>query len=50
MSVFDFYSLDEDELFLIYFKKERAKKGVFILKEIKPIYENTVVGGESLFL
>lgn len=49
-STFEFFSLSEDELFLLYFKKERAKKGIFILKEIKPIYEELAAEGGELFI
>ena len=38
MGVGAFLKLREDELFEIYFQEERAKKGIFLLKEIEPIY------------
>lgn len=50
MSIGQFLRLREDQLFEIYFQEERAKKGIFLLKEVEPIYERTVAGGRQLFL
>lgn len=46
----EFFSLSEDELFQLYFLKERAEKGIFILKQIKPIYEKSATNGIQIFL
>jgi hypothetical protein len=50
MGTGEFLRLREDELFEIYFQEERAKKGIFLLKEVEPIYARTVAGGRELFM
>jgi hypothetical protein len=49
LSLYEFLKLRQHELFKLYFEREKAEKGGFILKKIKPLYEELLGKGKEIF-